>query len=323
MSSTDKRQENSIPEPLQSGHHGWPWREERSDSRACLQSVSWPKISLVTPSFNQGRYLEETIRSVLQQSYPNLEYIVIDGGSSDNSVEIIKHYSSRLDYWSSGPDRGQMHAINTGFSLCRGDILGWLNSDDVLLPGALERIGVAMQSAKHPDIVIGERLNIDSCGNFISHQALTSWPVTRWQVLYMGRWPFYQESVYFRRALWNKAGPLSEDLQLVFDFDFFLRCLRNTQAKTLPGWVIGCWRHHADQKISPKRTQELKAEIDHVLNSHRSIRLPSALMGLLWSIGKRTVWRNDTVQPITGNLQDITSINLARSDRAPRGAAIP
>lgn len=100
-----------------------------------------PRITIVTPSYNQGQFLERTIVSVLQQGYPNLEYIVMDGGSTDGSVDVIKKYQDRLTYWESGPDQGQSEAINKGFAKSSGEILGWLNSDDTLEPGALRRLG--------------------------------------------------------------------------------------------------------------------------------------------------------------------------------------
>lgn len=109
-----------------------------------------PKISIVTPSFNQGKYLEKTILSVLEQDYPNLEYIIIDGGSTDNSVEIIKKYEKHLAYWVSEPDRGQSHAINKGFGHATGEILGWLNSDDYYAPGAPQAIAEAFLA--NPDV---------------------------------------------------------------------------------------------------------------------------------------------------------------------------
>ena len=101
------------------------------------QSFLYPKITVVTPNYNYGHYLEETIRSVLLQGYPNLEYIIIDGGSTDNSVEIIKKYESYVTYWESKPDRGQTHAINKGLERATGEIFNWINSDDILMPGAL------------------------------------------------------------------------------------------------------------------------------------------------------------------------------------------
>src|SRR5579862_8824120 len=121
--------------------------EEKSRS-ADLRSFPWPRITVVTPSFQQGRFLEETIRSVLGQGYPNLDYIVIDGGSTDQSVEIIQKYAAQLSYWVSEPDHGQANAVNKGFQRSTGEILGWLNSDDLLLPGALFTIGRAFARNK-------------------------------------------------------------------------------------------------------------------------------------------------------------------------------
>jgi glycosyltransferase involved in cell wall biosynthesis len=119
-----------------------------------------PVISIVTPSYNQASFLEETILSVLNQGYENLEYTVIDGGSTDGSVEIIRKYEARLAHWVSEPDEGQYHALQKGFSRAQGDLLGWLNSDDVYLPGALTAVGRAY--ANHPDSCIaGPVINVD------------------------------------------------------------------------------------------------------------------------------------------------------------------
>ena len=132
----------------------WPWVEEMIpviyDSE-----IDWPKISIVTPSFNQGKYIEETIRSVLLQNYPNLEYIIIDGGSTDNTVEIIKKYQKHLKYWISEPDEGQSDALNKGLKKCTGDIFNWINSDDYLEPGALHAVSQAFVRNPHALQVCG------------------------------------------------------------------------------------------------------------------------------------------------------------------------
>ena len=117
---------------------GWPWSSENSvDAHASLVDREYPKITVLTPNYNYGHYLEETIRSVLLQGYPNLEYIIIDGESTDNSIEVIKKYEPWLTYWVSEPDRGQTHAINKGLEKATGEIFNWINSDDILMPGAL------------------------------------------------------------------------------------------------------------------------------------------------------------------------------------------
>src|SRR6267154_2378048 len=123
----------SILPPPPAGKTGWPWTVE-TDPELYAGRSQWPRISIVTPSFNQGSYLEETIRSVLDQNYPNLEYVVVDGGSTDRSVEILQRYADRLAWWSSEPDGGQYAAINKGFKHTSGEIMAWINSDDKYLP---------------------------------------------------------------------------------------------------------------------------------------------------------------------------------------------
>ena len=128
---------SELPPPP-SGKTGWPWTEEsRRLPNQMPSGCPWPRISVVTPSFNQGKFIEETIRSVLLQGYPNLEYLMIDGGSTDNSVEIIKKYSPWLTYWVSEPDDGQSDAINRGLKMSSGDFATWINSDDLLCKNAL------------------------------------------------------------------------------------------------------------------------------------------------------------------------------------------
>src|SRR5947207_6789592 len=137
---------DDLPAPP-SGRKGWPWTEATPKApEKSTPNFSWPRISIVTPSFNQGQFIEETIRSVLLQGYPNLEYIIIDGGSTDNTVGVIKKYEPWLAYWVSEKDRGQCDAINKGFARATGDIFAWLCSDDVYAPGALRRIAEKLGS---------------------------------------------------------------------------------------------------------------------------------------------------------------------------------
>jgi glycosyltransferase involved in cell wall biosynthesis len=142
---------------------GWPWTEE---SDRLTEDVAWPRITIVTPSFNQASFLEETIRSVLLQGYPDLEYIVLDGGSSDGSVEVIRKYARWLHTWESGPDGGQSSAINRGLSLGSGAYATWINSDDLLCRNALR--DHAIRHGFEPGVVyVGVCQHIDAAGRFL------------------------------------------------------------------------------------------------------------------------------------------------------------
>ena len=136
---------------------------EKGWGRSLMNRIA-PRISIVTPSYNQARFLEKTIRSVLDQEYPNLEYIVMDGGSDDGSVEILRRYSNRLTYWRSSRDDGQADAIKRGFTLATGDILGWVNSDDLLLPGSLEHVAHQFRQHRGADFLAGGFVPIDENG---------------------------------------------------------------------------------------------------------------------------------------------------------------
>lgn len=207
--------------------------------------MSYPKITVVTPSFNQGRFLEETICSVLDQGYPNLEYIVIDGGSTDESVDVIKKYESNIDKWLSEPDEGQSHAINKGLKLSTGDIECWLNSDDVLLPGSLQRVAKYFEDEKKLGLVIGQRLTMDEKSSplAVHFQDVVSlfWDMTGFL--------FYpnQECSFWRRTCREKVGFLREDLHYSMDYDWFLRLSRVAKSQSVPE-MLGGFRQYPEQK---------------------------------------------------------------------------
>lgn len=188
-----------------------------------MKSTALPVISVVTPSLNQAPYLEETIQSVLEQDYSRIEYIVIDGGSRDGSLEIIHKYAKRITYWVSEPDRGQAHAINKGIAHCTGDLVAWLNSDDVYLPGALRCVGEAY-AAKPGSLVAGPVINFrPSTGQEkIIRQRLTMPTMLRF---WSKEWSWHQPGIFFPRSAVTQAGPLDEQLHYCMDYDLVLRLL--------------------------------------------------------------------------------------------------
>ncbi len=206
-----------------------------------------PLVSIVTPSFNQSGFLEHTIRSVLGQGYPALEYIVQDGGSKDGSVEILKKHADRLHYWQSKPDSGQAAAINLGFSQANGEILGFLNADDILLPGAVSY--VADYFAKHPnvDAVYSHRVIIDAAGRETGR-----WVLPRHDDRTL-RWADYvpQETLFWRREIWERSGgAIDESLHFAIDWEMLMRFIdAGAVIKRVPRF-LSAFRVHTDQKTS-------------------------------------------------------------------------
>lgn len=200
----------------------------------------FPKVTIVTPSFNQAVYLERTIMSVLNQDYPNIEYIVLDGGSTDGSVEIIKKFQDRLAYWVSEPDGGQGCAINRGFRHATGQIFNWLNSDDLLMPSAV-RIAVHYLM-ENPDIgmVYGDRITIDEKGNFLSLTQVPSYNA-RIFLHHLRRIP--QETTFFRSELWSRVDGVDEALNYCIDYDLFVKLSKITKFYHIP-FVLGAYRKH-------------------------------------------------------------------------------
>ena len=203
-----------------------------------------PLVSIVTPSYNQAAFLEETIPSVLEQDYPRVEYIIIDGGSTDGSAEIIQRYADRLTYWVSERDRGQTDAINKGFARATGSILAWLNSDDTYQPGAL-REAVDYLLA-HPDVgmVYGDGNFIDEHSNVIGRFPSAQ---TDLKKLRRGYVHVCQQSSFFRADLWRKVGPLDPSFYFAMDYDLWVRLAQHAPLVYLPRtWAN--FRLHSDAK---------------------------------------------------------------------------
>jgi glycosyltransferase involved in cell wall biosynthesis len=182
--------------------------------------VSYPKITIVTCSYNQGKFLEEAIRSVLDQGYPNLEYIIMDGGSTDNSVEIIRRYEDRVSYWVSRKDAGQSDALASGFERATGEVLGWLCSDDLLEPGALFEVGQMFLDNPDMDVVFGDTIFVDE--RSVVTRRYKTLPFSRWLLLNTANY-VPQPSTFWRRRIYEQVGGLNRTLHMGLDPDLWLR----------------------------------------------------------------------------------------------------
>lgn len=223
-----------------------------------MTTSSWPRITLVTPSFNQGKFLAQTIESVLLQNYPNLQYIVVDGGSTDNSVQVIQRYAEHLDWWVSEPDAGQSDALCKGFARADGVLLNWLNSDDLLLPGALQAVAQAWQRSD-ADLIVGEDLHFVSdplqpvdhfrpCG-YCWPDCLRFWS---------GEFRYHQPCTFISARAWKASGGLDGSLQYVMDYDLYCRTLAlpHCHVELLPR-PLSAFRLHPDAKTSAQRPRFL------------------------------------------------------------------
>ena len=203
-----------------------------------------PLVSIVTPSFNQRRYLEATLRSVLEQDYPNIEYIVVDGGSTDGSLELIKRYADRLAWWVSEKDRGQTDAINKGFVHAHGEILAWLNSDDTYEPGALRAAVEFLQTHPQVGMVYGDTHYIDENGRILGKFPAAQ---TDYKKLRQGYVHIPQQSSFWRASLWERVGPLDPSFYFAMDYDLWVRLSRISPLQYRPGFWAN-FRLHSDSK---------------------------------------------------------------------------
>lgn len=206
----------------------------------------YPKISIVTPSYNQARFLERTILSVLNQNYPNLEYIIIDGGSSDGSIDIIKKYQNKIAYWESLPDRGQTHAINKGFKIASGEWVGWQNSDDIYYADSLMELAKTIEDSKNIEIIIANIKLIDI--NDIEINNINYVKPTYYSLLNEGM-VIANQATFWRRELFKSVGYLNENLHFNFDYEWFLRILKNRRAKHINKYW-GALRIHNETKTT-------------------------------------------------------------------------
>lgn len=188
-------------------------------------------VSIVTPSFNQVQYIEETIRSVLSQDTPQIEYLIVDGGSTDGTVDVIKKYEDKLAWWTSERDGGQTDAINKGFARAKGEILAWINSDDTYEPGAVAAAVTYLQ--EHPNVgtVYGDCNYINTSGEVIGKFEAAQ---TNYRLLRRGVTRIPQQTMFFRAELWKQAGPLDPSFYFAMDYDLWTRLARRAEIKYVP-----------------------------------------------------------------------------------------
>jgi glycosyltransferase involved in cell wall biosynthesis len=203
-----------------------------------------PLVTIVTPSYNQAQYLEATIQSVLAQSYPNIEYIVIDGGSTDGSVEIIKQYADKLAYWVSEPDQGQTDAINKGFARANGEVMAWLNSDDTYHPEGVAKAVAYLEQHPEVGLVYGDTDFIDEHGRVMGHFPARQTSHAR---IRRGYVHIPQQASFWRAELWRQVGPLDPSFYFAMDYDLWVRLSKVSEIKYVPD-VWAYFRLHGDSK---------------------------------------------------------------------------
>jgi glycosyltransferase involved in cell wall biosynthesis len=245
-----------------------------------------PRITLVTPSFNQERFLEPCLRSILDQEYPDLEYVVLDGGSSDGSAQVIRRYASRLTKWRSAPDGGQYAAVAEGLDTATGEVMGWLNSDDLHLPWTLRTVGEIFAALPEVEWITSRMpLLVSEAGALVAAKRLEGFNA---RAFFRGRnlpvvRGFYtcfiqQESTFWRRSLWERSGGFGAGLDLAGDFDLWARFWRHTalHAVNVP---LACFRLQSEQKTARQRAAYM-SEAEEVLRREK-MRPPSGAEILL------------------------------------------
>lgn len=234
---------------------GWPWTEQSERvSDQMFDGSKYPLISIVTPSYNQGQFIEETIRSVLLQGYPNLEYIIIDGASTDNTIEILKKYNSFITHWVSEPDRGQSHAINKGLAKISGQLVGWQNSDDFYEKKAFYLAAETFLKDQTVGVIYGNVNQIDHASNFSCKRKVLQFSL---EAMLPGQC-VYNQSMFFNKSIFESGVFLRESRVYLMDFNLFWDIALQGFSFIFVADMIGNLRYHNHTKTS---------NISHVMTS--------------------------------------------------------
>ncbi|MCX6267467.1 MAG: glycosyltransferase family 2 protein [Bacteroidetes bacterium] len=228
---------------------------------------SYPKISIVTPNLNGDKHLEYTIQSVIKQNYPNLEYIVIDGGSTDGSIEIIRKYEKHITYWESAPDKGLYHAIQKGFEKSTGEIMGWVNSDDIHLPNSLFTLSELFSVNNEIHWIQGYPVVIDDHNRIVFHRPAVNSKFSFYLKDYQGGSFIQQESTFWTRKLWEKAGGyISTEYKFAGDFELWMRFF-NHSSMYLTEAMLGAFRIRHEGQISMMNYKDYLRECNQIIDA--------------------------------------------------------
>jgi glycosyltransferase involved in cell wall biosynthesis len=233
-----------------------------------------PHVSVITPSFNQGAFLEATIRSVLDQGYPSLEYIIIDGGSTDNSVEIIRAYSDKLTFWCSEKDSGQSSALNRGLRLAKGEFIGWLNSDDVYYPGSILTCVRQLLDHSDADIVFGNYDYINASGSVVHRRREIPYDFNTY--FWTGTCYHANVAALYRKSCFERFGYVREDLHYSMDYELYLRLGYNGCKFLQEDKPLGAYRLHNSSKTVSSYARTL-SEAESARKEFFDMMRPSAL----------------------------------------------
>jgi glycosyltransferase involved in cell wall biosynthesis len=203
--------------------------------------IKYPKISIITPSYNQGRFIEQTILSVIHQDYPNIEFIIIDGGSTDNTLDVIRRYESSISYWVSEPDKGHRYALQRGFDRATGDFVAWQNTDDYYEPNIFGKVMNIFQNNQDIDLVYGNVRFVDEDSNSLGEMRFI--PAHHW-LMFTEKFAMHNQATFFRRSLWDRMGGITFD-DFFFDYDLFIRTVRCSNKSYFFHQILGNYRKHA------------------------------------------------------------------------------